>query len=95
MVFSSYVFLFYFLPLCLALYYAVPRRAKHLILTLASYVFYGWANPLFTVLLLTSTIIDYVSGLVIQREHTHNRDAWNDGDAHRNVGGPISRALPS
>ena len=56
MVFSSYLFLFYFLPLTLALYYAAPRRAQHLILTILSYVFYGWANPLFVVLLLFQTL---------------------------------------
>jgi len=65
MVFSSYLFLFYFLPLALLSYYAAPRRAKHVILTLASYVFYGWANPLFALLLLVSTLIDYIAGLVM------------------------------
>ena len=67
MVFSSHVFLFYFLPMALLLYYAVPRRGKHLLLTLVSYVFYGWANPLFVVLMLASTLIDYVCGLFISR----------------------------
>ena len=65
MVFSSYLFLFYFLPLALLAYYAAPRRAQHLVLTAFSYVFYGWANPLFVVLLLVSTVIDYIAGLVI------------------------------
>jgi alginate O-acetyltransferase complex protein AlgI len=65
MVFSSYLFLFYFLPVSLALYYLAPRRAKHLILTVLSYVFYGWANPLFAPLLLFSTLVDYICGLVI------------------------------
>src|SRR5262245_2574854 len=63
MVFSSYLFIFYFLPAALALYYASPRRAKQLTLTLVSYVFYGWANPLFSFLLLLSTLIDYIAGL--------------------------------
>ncbi len=65
MVFSSYLFLFYFLPAALLLYYAVPRRAQHLVLTVVSYVFYGWAGPRFVVLLLASTLIDYACGLVI------------------------------
>ena len=65
MVFSSYLFLFYFLPVALLLYYAVPRRAQHLILTLVSFIFYGWANPLFSFLLLFSTLVDYIAGLVI------------------------------
>ncbi len=72
MVFSSYLFLFYFLPAALLLYYAVPRRTKHLLLTLVSYLFYGWANPLFVFLLLGSTTVDYFCGLVIA-EHRLRR----------------------
>src|SRR5262245_53617179 len=65
MVFSSFLFLFYFLPLALLLFYAVPRRAQHLMLTLLSLIFYGWANPLFSFLLLFSSGVDYIAGLVI------------------------------
>lgn len=68
MVFSSHLFIFYFLPVVLLAYYVSPRRAKHLLLTLLSYVFYGWANPYFVVLMLTSTVIDYVCGLVMSRQ---------------------------
>jgi alginate O-acetyltransferase complex protein AlgI len=74
MVFSSYLFLFYFLPAALLLYYTAPRRAKHLVLTALSYLFYGWANPLFVVLLFISTLIDYVCGLAIGRG-SHRRAA--------------------
>ncbi len=65
MVFSSHLFLFYFLPTALVLYFAMPRRGKHLLLTLLSYAFYGWANPLFVFLMLGSTLIDYLAGLAI------------------------------
>ena len=65
MVFSSYLFLFYFLPAALLLYYLSPRRVQHLILTVLSYVFYGWANPLFVLLLFATTLIDFAAGLVI------------------------------
>ena len=65
MVFSSQLFLFWFLPAALACYYIAPRRLKHLVLTLFSYVFYGWANPAFSILLLVSTTIDWVAGLVM------------------------------
>lgn len=68
MVFSSQIFIFYFLPLALAVYYGLPRRGRHLALTLLSYVFYGWANPLFVVLLLISTLINYLCGLKIAGE---------------------------
>ena len=69
MVFSSTLFLFYFLPVALLLYYAAPRRLKHLTLTGLSYFFYGWANPLFVVLLFASTVVDYICGLVIAGQH--------------------------
>lgn len=65
MVFSSHLFLFYFLPASLALYYLSPRWLKHLTLTAVSYVFYGWANPLFVVLMFVSTLIDYLCGLAL------------------------------
>jgi alginate O-acetyltransferase complex protein AlgI len=63
MVFSSYLFCFVFLPLALAGYYGLPRSGRHLFLTVASYVFYGWANPAFTLLMLFSTLVDWVCGL--------------------------------
>jgi alginate O-acetyltransferase complex protein AlgI len=65
MVFSSHLFVYYFLPLALLVYYALPRRAKNTALTLLSYVFYGWANPAFMVLMLTSTVVDYGCGRLI------------------------------
>ncbi len=62
MVFSSHFFLFYFLPVALLLYYASPSRVRALTLTILSYVFYGWTNPLFCSLLLFSTAVDYLCG---------------------------------
>ncbi|MEI7832089.1 MAG: MBOAT family O-acyltransferase [bacterium] len=64
MVFSSYLFLFYFLPIALLVYYLLPNRGKHLGLTLMSYVFYGWANPMFMLLMFISPALDYLAGLV-------------------------------
>jgi len=78
MVFSSHLFLFYFLPAALLVYYAMPRPAKHLALTILSYAFYGWANPLFVVLMFTQTLIDYLAGLLISgqwRRRTWSRPA--------------------
>ncbi|MEM7587191.1 MAG: MBOAT family O-acyltransferase, partial [Acidobacteriota bacterium] len=65
MVFSSHLFCFYFLPLALAFYYALPRKLRHLGLVILSYVFYGWANPAFVFLMLFSTTVDYLCGLAI------------------------------
>jgi len=67
MVFSSYLFLFFFLPAVLACYYASPRKWKHLVLTLFSYLFYGWANPYFCFLMLFNTAVDYTNGRMMER----------------------------
>jgi alginate O-acetyltransferase complex protein AlgI len=67
MVFSSHLFVYYFLPLTLVLYYLSPRRARHLVLTFLSYAFYGWANPIFVVLMLFSTAVDFGCGLALDR----------------------------
>ena len=50
MVFSSHLFLFYFLPLALIGQFALlraPQRWSNLWLALTGYVFYGWAEPRF------------------------------------------------
>ena len=65
MVFSSFLFLFYFLPLTLALYYGAPRAWRLGILTVLSYIFYGWTNPLYVPLMWLSTTIDYIAGTII------------------------------
>jgi alginate O-acetyltransferase complex protein AlgI len=65
MVFSSHLFVFWFLPAVLAVYYLLPRRARHLGLTGLSYLFYGWTNPLFMVLMASSTVVDYLCGLAM------------------------------
>ena len=39
--------------------------ARHLALTLLSYLFYGWANPAFMGLMLFSTVVDYACGLAL------------------------------
>ena len=67
MVFSSHLFLFYFLPAALLLYYGLPKWSRHFCLTVVSYIFYGWSNPAFVLLMFVSTLIDYTSGLVIGR----------------------------
>ncbi len=64
MVFSSHIFLFYFLPASLLLYYLMPGRGRNFLLTLLSYVFYSWSNPLFCLLMFFSTVVDYCCGWV-------------------------------
>jgi len=67
MVFTTHIFLFYFLPLFLAVYFALPRSWRNLWITLASYVFYGWWEPWFVCLMMFTTVMDFCWGKVITR----------------------------
>ncbi|MFN7976379.1 MAG: hypothetical protein U0166_29275, partial [Acidobacteriota bacterium] len=63
MVFTTHLFLFYYLPVVLLLYYVLPFRARTGLIAVASYVFYGWANPLWPFLMFLSSGVDYICGL--------------------------------
>ncbi|MCL2816768.1 MAG: MBOAT family protein [Clostridiales bacterium] len=70
MVFSSVSFLYFFLPVTLMVYYAVPRKwisGKNAVLLLASLFFYFWGEQLLVLVMLASAAIDYVNGLVIEK----------------------------
>src|SRR5262245_50507384 len=67
MVFSTHIFVFYFLPLFLLVYYTLPRGWRNAWITLARYVFYGWWQPWFGGLMLFTTCMDFVWGKVITR----------------------------
>src|SRR5258706_4104449 len=78
MVFTTHLFVFYFLPAVLLLYYLLPFRWRTGLLALCSYAFYGWANPWWAVLMFLSSGVDYVCGLVLARLSGLPRQA--DGD---------------
>lgn len=67
MVFTSQVFVFYFLPLFLLVYFNLPYAWRNLWLTVASYVFYGWWEPWFVCLMMFTTVMDFIWGKVITR----------------------------
>ncbi len=67
MVFTTPIFLFYFLPLFLLVYFCLPFRFRNLWITLASYVFYGWWQPWFVCLMMFTTVMDFIWGKVITR----------------------------
>jgi alginate O-acetyltransferase complex protein AlgI len=59
MVFSSSLFLLYFLPAFLIIYYLLPNRLKNIFTLLASIFFYAWGAPDFIFIVLGSITIDF------------------------------------
>ncbi len=67
MVFSSATFLYAFLPLTLLLYALAPKRLKNAVLLGMSLVFYAFGEPRYVVLLLLSSVSDFLHGLYIEK----------------------------
>ena len=66
MLFSSLVFLWYFLPIVFILYYIIPTiKLKNFLLLIASLFFYAWGEPKYIVLMLVSITLNYMFGLAV------------------------------
>lgn len=59
MVFSSNVFLLYFLPLFLLFYFVCPKKFRNYVILVFSIVFYAYGGPEFILILLGSTTATY------------------------------------
>ncbi|WP_256757763.1 MBOAT family protein [Cohnella sp. WQ 127256] len=73
MVFSSVLFLFFFLPLVLTLYFSVPFKFKNTILLIFSLVFYAWGEPRYVLLMILSIIINYGFGIWIDKSDNQGK----------------------
>lgn len=71
MVFSSIVFLFYFLPLFFLLF-LMSGFSKYILLVF-SLVFYAWGEPVFLPLMLAMIAVNYAFGEAIERGHDNGR----------------------
>ncbi|WP_372635463.1 MBOAT family protein [Cohnella sp.] len=76
MVFSSVSFIFFFLPLVLALYFAVPFKLKNTILLLFSLVFYAWGEPRYVLLMIVSILLNYGYGIWLDRSQRDKNKAF-------------------
>lgn len=65
MVFSSIPFLFGFLPVVLAGYHVLPRRARNTWLLAASLIFYTWETGALVFLLVGAMVVDYAGGRLV------------------------------
>ena len=70
MLFSSSIFLFGFLPICLLIYYLIPKSKmglRNVFLFIASLLFYAWGEPMFVLIMIMSIIANYIFGLLIDK----------------------------
>ncbi len=71
MVFSSIIFLFFFLPLVLGVYFISPGiKLKNIVLLILSLLFYAWGEGELVLLMILSSIFNYLVGLWIDRNRS-------------------------
>lgn len=74
MLFNSYAYIFAYLPISLfAFYFFAQRNPRHasLFLVVASFIFYGWWNSKYVILLLISIVFNYSVGMQLAKEYEH------------------------
>ena len=79
MIFSSLLFLFRFLPIVLLLYFVAPKRFRNAILFVSSLIFYAWGEPVYVVLMLFSTLVDFTHGMIITKAREQGRNRLAKG----------------
>ena len=67
MVFASPIFLFLFLPITLLGYYLIHPKFRNFWLFLMSFIFYAWGGLSYALILLFSTLMNYLFGILIHK----------------------------
>lgn len=88
MLFSSFIFLFAFLPLTLAAYYLCPPRGRNAVLLAASLFFYSWGAPRFVLVLMAATWVDWriSKAIAVSPPGSAGRRRWLVGSLVLNLG---------
>lgn len=90
MVFSSILFLFYYLPFVLIIYFISPRKYRNLVLFLSSLLFYSWGEPRYIWIMLFSTVVDYTCGKRVHfyknKNHISKAKLWLGLSIFTNLG---------
>lgn len=77
MLFSSLVFIWFFLPAVFFLYHMTPwKSGKNLVLLAASLLFYAWGEPKYILLMLFSIAVNYLFGMALGKTEARS---WRKG----------------
>jgi alginate O-acetyltransferase complex protein AlgI len=74
MVFSSLIFLYMFLPLCLLAVWLTPKTSvQNAILLVFSLFFYAWGEPIYVVLMITTSFVIWLSSFFLNRSRSKGK----------------------
>lgn len=67
MIFSSLLFLFWFIPIFFLIYYLTPSKLKNAVLLIGSIAFYAWGEPKYLILIFVSIAVNYLCGIIMEK----------------------------
>ena len=73
MVFSGIEFLYYFLPAVMLIYFFAPKRLKNLMLFVSGLGFYAWGEPIYVIVMIISTAVDYTAGMLMSKTENEKK----------------------
>ena len=74
LIFADLFFIYFFLPLCLTLYFITKKtRYRNYVLVGFSLVFYAWGEPVWVFILLLSSVINYFAALAIDNAKNRSK----------------------
>ena len=76
MLFNSYEFIFLFLPVAFIVFFVIGRYVREIAiawLVVASLFFYGWWNPAYLILILTSMVVNFGFGKLLSNSHKQDQ----------------------
>lgn len=76
MIFSSAIFVFGFLPLFLAVYYAAPRALKSWVILIGSYAFYGWWRVDYLAVVFGMSLVSYAAAKIAAETDEARIKTW-------------------
>ena len=86
MVFSSSLFLLYFLPVFLLFYYFADVKYKNYVALAASLFFYAWGAPTFIFIVIASIIADFYAVKVMHKSKGREKRLWVAFSIALNIG---------
>lgn len=78
MVFSSLTFLFVFLPVLMAIYFAVPSKyikARNIVLLVFNLIFYAYGEPKNCLVMIVSIFMNYLFGVLVDKHRENEKQA--------------------
>lgn len=81
MLFSSIIFIFYFLPILLVVYFAIPKKylfARNIVLLVFSLIFYSWGEPVYVILIIYSAFFNYFMAHLIYQSQRKGGNGTKD-----------------